>query len=746
MAKEEQNIAAVMQEVTRLRNRVAELEQAEAEKQEAQILLQESERRYRQLIDTSSDMIQSVGIDGRFLFVNRAWLDRMGYVAEEIAALTIFDIIHPDSAAHCREIFEEAIKGKWFKGVQAVFVSKEGDNVHIEGNISPRKAGGKVVGTHGCFRDITERKMAEEAFSTYQRQYIQVVESASEVIFTTDGDGDLSYVNRTGRELTGFSLEELQNFHYLDIVAVSHRKRVQIHYMRQFLERKSATYIEFPLATKTGEELWFGQNANIELEGDKVVGFHCIARDITERKKAEEALKASEERFRHLYENTTIGFYRTSPAGKILMANPALVEMLGYSSFQELADRNLEKSGFEPSYPREIFKSLIGDRQEIRGLESAWKRKDGTIIFVRESAKVFKDDKGNALYYEGTVEDITDRKKAELALRDSEYRLRALYESASEGIFIVNKEGGIIDVNPAVHNMFGYERVEILRTNIVRLLFPQDKSAKRKMQNIIKEGIFFPEFRSQRKDGSKIWVEISITNMLLKEELLFLIIMRDITERKTAEERLRASLQEKDVLIKEIHHRVKNNLQFMSSLLDIQSSYITDERAQAIFSESRSRIRTIALIHEKLYVSRNLSEIDFGELVKSLTSSILFTHSINPGLVNIIVEIREISLELGAAIPCAMIINELVTNSLKHGFQPGEELEIIVRMFLQDGMYHLQVWDNGSGFVDEFQLDRSESMGLQLVKTLVEQLHGTVETASEKGARVNISFPVGLGD
>jgi len=159
-------------------------------------------------------------------------------------------------------------------------------------------------------------------------------------------------------------------------------------------------------------------------DGGRVTGAISSAHDITERKRAEEALRESEERFRTLYENSTIGLYRTTPDGRIHLANPALIRMLGYSSFDDLSNRDLEKNGFEPSYPRTQFVEIIEKDGEVKGLESAWKRKDGTIFFVRESARAIRDSQAKTLYYDGTVEDITERKRAEEALRESERILR----------------------------------------------------------------------------------------------------------------------------------------------------------------------------------------------------------------------------------------------------------------------------------------------------------------------------------
>ena len=177
--------------------------------------------------------------------------------------------------------------------------------------------------------------------------------------------------------------------------------------------------------------------------------------DITERKLTESALRESEERFRTLYENATIGIYRTTADGKILMANPALVNMLGFESFEELAKRNLEKEGYEPDYPRKKFIKTLEEQGRIIGLESAWHKRDGSTLYVRESAVAIRDDKGKILYYDGNVEDITERKKTEEALRESEDKFKYVFDHSVTGKSITFPTGEI-HVNKALCDMLGY--------------------------------------------------------------------------------------------------------------------------------------------------------------------------------------------------------------------------------------------------------------------------------------------------
>ena len=410
--------------------------------------IRRNERYYRALIENSLDVVAAVDVDLSVLYCSPSIERVMGFNPEEAVKIYVPDIIHPDDMSIFKEKHQRTINNpdmavNWELRVK----HKNGRWRLLEGICQNLLNDPAIKGIVVNMRDFTERKTAEDALKLSERKYREVVESASEVIYTTDFKGNFLFMNKAGRKAMEYSLEELQSKNYLDLIMPEYRRKVQIFYMRQFLDKKISSYLEYPFYTKSGKILWVGQNANLYMENDKPKGFHVIARNITERKIAENTLRESEERFRSLYENSTIGLYRTSPDGIIIMANPALVKMLGYNSVEELAQRNLEQNGFEPGYPREEFKKIIDAEGEIRGLESVWKKQDSSVIYIRESAKVIRDSKGDIIYYEGTVEDITERKTAEVALRESEARFKILFDESPVAMLEVNFKALLENLN-----------------------------------------------------------------------------------------------------------------------------------------------------------------------------------------------------------------------------------------------------------------------------------------------------------
>jgi two-component sensor histidine kinase len=248
---------------------------------------------------------------------------------------------------------------------------------------------------------------------------------------------------------------------------------------------------------------------------------------------------------------------------------------------------------------------------------------------------------------------------------------------------------------------------------------------------------FFQEEHRRLTESVAAVVAVALANARLYERA-----QHEIADRKRAEEQLHISLREKEVLLKEIHHRVKNNLQVVSSLLSLQALRVQDVTSPEVLRESQNRIKSMALIHEELYQSQDLGWVDFGEYVRHLTTHLFRAYQVKPGLIALYVSVSEdIKLGIDTAIPCGLIVNELVSNAFKHAFAGGRSGEVRVDLERNSGR-QLILWvsDNGSGFPAELDYRNTESLGLQLVTTLVDQLAGTIELDRAGGTRFKITF------
>ena len=250
------------------------------------------------------------------------------------------------------------------------------------------------------------------------------------------------------------------------------------------------------------------------------------------------------------------------------------------------------------------------------------------------------------------------------------------------------------------------------------------------------------QFRGIKKDGTIRRIELDV--VLVEKDDQFpgtRLYLKDVTDRYENEEKIRAALKEKEVLLREIHHRVKNNMQIISSLLNLQSHSIKDEDALQIFKISQNRIRSMALIHETLYRSDNLAGIDFSDYVKRITSHLLRLYKDDASEITVSSDVKDVFLDINRAIPCGLILNELISNSLKHAF-PGKkkgEIKIYMHSGLK-GKYTLIVSDTGIGYPEELDIFKTKTLGMKLVSDLVNQLDGALSLIREKGTSFRIEF------
>jgi PAS domain S-box-containing protein len=323
-------------------------------------------------------------------------------------------------------------------------------------------------------------------------------------------------------------------------------------------------------------------------------------------------------------------------------------------------------------------------------------------------------------------------------------RFRALLDQSNDPIFLLKIPSGIFtDVNKSASELFGYSNSEMLQMSIERLVNEDEMVKIREIFDILienKESEAKKTFPSifNTFDGHRIPVEIGVSIVNFSNELYIVMVVRDITERKLAEDNIKSSLEEKNVLLREIHHRVKNNMQIISSLLNLQTRYITDEKVVDVLKESQNRVKSMAMIHETLYQSEGFAKIGFSDYVNNLVTYLLQSY-VDRDHVKIITDVDvDIFLDIDTAIPCGLIINELITNSLKHAFPNLTNGQINIKLMRNNDKLILEVKDNGIGFPEMLDFRNTESLGLQLINSLVMQLDGTIQLKNDGGTEFKI--------
>jgi PAS domain S-box-containing protein len=470
------------------------------------------------------------------------------------------------------------------------------------------------------------------------------------------------------------------------------------------------------------------------------------ARFITDYKRAQEALRKSEKKYRSIVEHAPFGITRSTREGRLLSVNPALASILKYDSAQELMEAVNRSSIQDVVFPEPEERVALAEKILTRDswyvFNNRLRCKDGSIVTCRVHSRRITDENGQANEFESFQENITEQLAAEQALRESEEKFRVLAETSPVAICLYQGDRHIY-ANPAMERLFGYSAEEVCRMKIWDMVHDDDRNLVRQRGLDRLAGQSVPgqyEFKYRSKSGEVGYVLISAGMMEYQGRPTGVASFLDITERKRAEELIRTSLEEKEVLLREIHHRVKNNLQVISSLLYLQAQKLGDAKLQACFLESQNRICSMALAHEQLYQSKNLAEVSIKAYLENLVRQ-QQQICLAPGQeIDCRIAVEDISLHIEKVVPCGLLVTELLSNAYKHAFADGRRGQVAVSLRSDAGRIALEVADNGVGLPADFDLGQVKTLGLQLVTALVNQLGGTLEMERNNGTCFRVRF------
>ncbi|MBI4813260.1 MAG: PAS domain S-box protein [Methanobacterium sp.] len=342
---------------------------------------------------------------------------------------------------------------------------------------------------------------------------------------------------------------------------------------------------------------------------------------------------------------------------------------------------------------------------------------------------------------------VLQNKMAEKELKKRERLLSLVTDNMLNVLGQIDAEGTFQYISPSIKTILGYDVEEILGENVfkfINLTHPDDQfmvaSAFRAANASYSPGGV--QHRLRRADGRYMWVE-SLGNPLFDKENQYkgvVFSMTDIDSLKVAEKNFRTSLEEKELLLRELHHRVKNNMQIISSLLSLQTQHIKDERDLKIFESSQNRVKTMSLIHEELYSSQDFSHINLSEYIQNITKELLTSHIEDPGRVKLTVNVEDVRMELETAIPLGLLINEIVANSVNHAFPNEQKGKIIVELERDGNAFILKMSDDGVGIPEDIDFKKAETLGFQLINSLVNQLDGQIEMHTNNGTSYIVKF------
>ena len=649
-----------------LEMRIQELEQEMLIRMREDEALRESENRYRSLVETSSDWLWEVDANGRYTYASSKVHEILGYAPEEVVGRTPFDLMPEEEARRVGAIFAEiATERRPFSLLENVNLHRDGRRVVLETSGVPVFGpDGEFMGYRGMDRDITERKRVEEALRNSENQLRAITDSARDAILMMDPEGMITYWNPAAERILGYTREEAtgQNLHRL----LSPQRYHAAHHAAfpGFVEtgRGEATgkTLELVARRKDGEEI----PVELSLSAFFMNGWHAVGllRDITERKQAENTLRESEAKFRSYIESAPLAIFVADRRGQVVDSNPAATDLLGYAATtlrgMHILDLHLGKD-------REEVLRYFATLLEVGHIEteSRMKRCDGKPIWVSLHTVMTSDQLSL-----GYCQDITERKMAERALRDSEKRFRVLAEASFEGIALTTEGGLLIDANAQLARMLGYDLSEIIGKPVLDMIFPEDRELVERNMKAGYEGLY--ENRLLRRDHSPLVVETRALQFNYHGRIVRVTVVRDITERKQLEEKERSAeaklrqaqkLEAIGTLAGGIAHDFNNMLQPMMgytemALYALSPSNPLRHNLEQVLNAS---LRAKELVGQILTISRSAQEqqripIDISSIIKEALKFLRFSLPTS-------IEIRQ-NIQMGVALADATQIHQVLMN------------------------------------------------------------------------------------
>ncbi len=719
------------------------------------------EDRYTDLFQNASDLIHGVGVDGKLKYANTAWYNTLGYSKAEMKGMDVTNILIEDQRA-AYSIYLEKVIGGTEKGPRMwTLQTKTGEHIYIEAISDVNLVAGDIHSVRSIMRDITNTRKTEE-IAQKQAAKIDAIFEGSRMLFWT--------VNMK-TALTSFNslyARAIYNLYgkYPEIQmdeSLPKPKFADDHY-HSYWEEKYAEVIE------TGRNVSF-QTETVNQDGTinyreiylnpiwensskkKMLEIAGMAIDITDKKEAEKKIKSQSEQLKAIFNSTPHMIWAIDLEGRVTSMNKAFAEQMkerfGITMKEGTVMKNLSDNQSEEARIR--WQNALRYVAEGNTLHFEMTSLDmhGTEhiddIFI---SPIFNDD-GEVVEISGLSQTVTFKKTAELKLKEQAAKISAIFDSSAMLIWTMDQKGRLVSYNKVFADSFfslkgedislGSVFIELIKNNLKPIAY---RNIKRYIKAAFKgekqqfEGVLY------NLRGKKTWMETFVNPIYSdNNEIREVTCMSyEITDKKEIQQQMKETIQEKEILLQEVHHRVKNNLQVISSILNLQSSYVKDENSLNILRESQNRIKSMSFIHESLYHTGNFSKIEFSEYIHSLAKNLIHSYSLETAAIELDVDFQKTSLLLDQAIPCGLIANEILSNALKYAFKGREKGKISCRIGSQKGKVTMEIGDDGVGLPPDLDVANSETLGLQLVYTLIEQLSATIQVDTKSGTNYLITF------
>lgn len=700
------------------------------QKEVAEQKLAESENRFRTMIQEGGDLIAILDQDGNYTYASPNTTEVMGVDSDEFQGRNVFEFIHENDRERITNLLTNLKPGERQRTEPFRFQFESGRVFWFESTVANMMDNPVINGYLANTTDVTERIKRDEKL----RELSLVASKTTDVVIITDAEKRVTWVNEAFVKLTGYTFEDIKGKNPGKILQGPETDPTVVERISKAMVEAESVEETILNYRKDGTPYWLELNIDpIFDENGNCTHFIAIERDVTDKIEREIQLKESLERYEIVAKATSDTIWDMDLATGMVEYNNNIYSMFGYDKDHVYPAFDWWKENLHPEdrpVVNQKLREVLASGTERFQMEYRFRDSDGNYKYVFDRAFVLNDENGEPVRMIGAMQDITQEtlEQQELELRES------VITNTNDTVVITEAEpsGGrnwrkIIYVNEAFVRITGYSKDEVLGESIEILNGPEtDQNEIQKIRDSVEAmESSEAEILNYTKDGQTFWNNFSLVPVKDRHDNYthWVIIGRDVSDYKQKEKELRESIKEKETLLAEIHHRVKNNLAIVSSLMQMQAMNSDSDVLNRQLLESVLRIKSMAGIHEQLYQAQNFSKLQFSDSLKSLSENIVDTLQTGTK-VELQLELEAIELNINQSVPCSLLINEVITNILKHGFKGKDKGTIQIQTIEENDLITIRIVDNGVGLPDDFDERKHTSLGLELIDLLTKQLEG----------------------
>jgi PAS domain S-box-containing protein len=710
------------------------------EKVKAEKELSLREKRFKALVQEGSDLIGILDENFRFSYVSPS----VGDQHESYLGLKAFHLVHPEDIDRVKESFQKLSEEKRIIIPPYRLRDHTGNYYWVETIITNLLDEPAVKGYVASSRNVTHQIKREQKLS----ELSLVASKTTDIVVITDSNGLITWVNQAFNELTGYTLGEAMGKKPGSFLQGPETDPETIDRISEAINNYRSIEETILNYNKSGSSYWLNMSIDPIFDDDgNCTHFIAIERNVTEKIERTKKLQESLERYDIVSKATSDTIWDLDLKSDEIVYNNNIHNMFGYKIKEVKSASSWWRNKIHiEDLPmiQQTLDNVINDGTERFQMEYRFMDAQGDYKYISDRAFIIKDENDNAIRIIGAMQDITHEVEEEQQLK----LLESVVTNTSESVVVLNAEPGefgreIIYVNQAFTEHTGYEEEEVLGKTLHFLNGPKtDEMVRAELREAMdKYQPIEVEFINYKKDGNTFWINTSMVPVQNKrgDYTHWVAIGRDITVQKGTEEEIKSSLHEKETLLAEIHHRVKNNLAVVSGMMQLQAFESENTDLKNKLYDSVVRIKTMATVHELLYQSNSFSQLEFSDTLTKLAKNI--SETLQPdNQISLKIHCESLKLNINQAIPASLIVNEVLTNAYKHAFRDSKKGEIDFHLAETNGAIKIRIKDNGIGFPDE-DLKNSGSLGMHLINVLTDQLGGDHSYKNvEKGTVFTLNF------